>query len=240
MAVNCMGRGMTEIRIDLAKARKAPNYLYFVRLLRAMNDLLSVHQSIKAIDESTTLAPSVKLHLKMYLLSIQHGHLAEACKTFVYKINPNDSHVNPVKTWILGKPKLRQQFTSLRKILDEQFATNLRSYRDNLVFHYDGDKQSKQTEIAFDKQIAYWLKFSRKGPCELNLIVMGDDVTGHRYFIADHLLRMHWDEQLGLKGPRAETKVITTAQRNLFYAFLKFGNAAFYAWCVENDLRING
>lgn len=227
---------MAEFRIDLTKAKAAPNHLYFIRLLRALNDLLSVMQSIRAVEESSSLPQEFKKHLETYLLSIQHGHLVEACKAFVYSIEKNPNHVNPLRTWLKAKPPLYKIFSELRSMLDDPLYTSLRNYRDSLVFHYDSDNQSKQTEDAFDKQVLLWEQFSKQGPSKLNLIVMGDEPHQHRFFIADHLAWMHWSDQLGLAASRTKTQTIIHFQARLYGRFSDFANAAFIEWCEENGL----
>ena len=230
---------MVDFRIDLTKAKAAPNYLYFIRLLRALNDLLSVMQSIQAVEESSSLPNEFKKHLKTYLLSIQHGHLVEACKAFVYNIEKNPTHSNAVRTWIQARPPLYGTFSELRSMLDDPLYTSLRNYRDSLVFHYDSDNQSKQTEDAFTKQVSLWEQFSKQGPSNLNLIVVGDEPHQQRFLLADHLSWMHWGDQLGLAGSRTKTQAIIHFQAQLYGRFSDFANAAFIAWCEENELFLS-
>lgn len=227
---------MAEFRLDLTKAKAAPNHLYFIRLSRALNDLLSVMQSIQAVNESSSLPVEFKKHLKTYLLSIQHGHLVEACKAFVYNIEKNPTHANPVRTWLKANPALYRIFSELRSMLDDPLYTNLRDYRDSLVFHYDSDNQSKQTEDAFSKQVSLWEQFSKQGASNLNLIVIGDEDYQQRFLIADHLTWMHWGDQLGLAGSKAKAAAIISFQARLYGRFRKFANEAFMQWCEENGL----
>jgi hypothetical protein len=170
-------------RIDLEKAESAPHHVYFIRLLWALNDLLSTLQASDCIKESTELTPTFKPHLQAYFLRMQQAHLIEACTAFVCSVRPQGTKKqSAVYRWIATHLGLLKQFNELLELVDKPLYRKLNNCRDSLIFHYNHKGNSKLTIAAFKSLTKEWKSLKTSGQCDLNLLQRSDSPFESKFF----------------------------------------------------------
>ncbi|MBX9877516.1 MAG: hypothetical protein K2Y22_03585 [Candidatus Obscuribacterales bacterium] len=228
---------MIELRLDLQKAEKAPHHDYFLRMLRTLNDLLSTIQLCDAVDESTSLSEDIKLPLKLYLMRLQHSHLVEACKAFIYMIKPKPEATTPEYDWICTHTELKEQFEHLRRLLDIPIYQRLMKFRDTFGFHYNHKDESLPTKEAIGILVKLWSRFKEQEPSNLNLLRRSDNTDESRYFIADHMIWLAFLKSLGLSPNNKEAdSIIKHFRGEILGTFMSFAEAAILAWVIDNGL----
>jgi hypothetical protein len=228
--------GPINLRVDLIKAQTAPHHVYFIRLLWAMNDLLSGIQIRELVERSKEISERTKLHLYEHTLRLQQAHLVEACKSFVYLINKNENCRVPIYDWILERDEIRKKYQLVRDSMKLPIYRALRDGRDEVISHYNHDAKSTIVLDAFEQLGQYCSNFkTQDGSNDLNLIQIDDESLGSRYFLADHLMRFAWMRSMNCGKERFT--MVGSFQIDLLGRFTDFAQTAFMRWILENGLR---
>jgi hypothetical protein len=237
----------TDLLIDLEKAALAKHADYMFPLMRAINDclLFTKHGNGSLLREDP--------HLGAFVDRLCQAGMYEALHSFAEKVIPKAE--NPPKEIYLYLTKDSDVANALSKLKkyahDEKMMRKYKSVRDQMVFHYDVEKQ--YTRDTLQKLAAYARSETDIG--KLQPIVRTAPLAAvARYFCADTFMKVVWSDlhkQVTFEAEDSEAaiSIVPTVDyqeefigfaSSAIQEFVEFGVIAIGYWLVDQKLIKEG
>ena len=168
----------TRYKIRLSKAIKAQHGEYMFRLLRALNNMISLLSIRHCIDEGS-LTVYQSEGTRSFVLDLEFGFLVEYLITFVEKV-PKD-----VEGYFQQFPEVSSAFAELKSISATQDFAKLRSLRNNFIFHLNYQDEGKRTKKALSQLLKASAR-SKQVRQNANLVIRSTDPLGTRFVVTSY------------------------------------------------------